>query len=79
MRRQQGYGVHFLDGFVQDHCTRAEQREYQRTVLRLFLMNRFAWGSPTVLKAYSVVFRVALAGVAVWVVVAKGSLLRAAG
>lgn len=68
----QGHG-HFLDTFVRESCTRAEQREYQRTVLRLFLMNRFAWGSPAVLKAYSMVFRVVLAGVAIWVVT-KGSL-----
>ena len=68
MRRQDGNG-HFLDSFVQDHCTRAEQRQYQRTLLRLFLMDRFAWGSPTVLKAYCMVFCMALAGLAIWVVV----------
>ena len=71
-----GHG-HFLDSFVQDNCTRAEQREYQRTVLRLFLMNRFAWGAPAVLKSYSMVFRIVLAGVAIWVV-SQGSF-RGAG
>lgn len=58
--------IHFLDNFVQEICTRAEQKKYQRTLLRLFLARRVAGGSTRLLRCYGVVISVLVIGAAVW-------------
>ena len=63
----QGY-IHFLDNFVQDNCPRAEQRKYQRTLLRLFLARRVAGGSTWLLRSYGVVIWVLFIAAAIWIV-----------
>lgn len=58
----------FLDNFVRHACSEDERREYQKTVLRLFLADRAAMGSVALLRWYGLMFRVLAVVVAVWVV-----------
>lgn len=70
--------VSFLDIFVQRACSKDERREYQRTVLRLFLAARVTMGSVALLRLYGLVFRILLVVVvvvAVWMG-GRGGVLR---
>ena len=64
--------VHFLDGFVRESCTRAEQREYQRTLLRLFIARRVAGGSTRLLWFYGVVIWILVFAAVVWMIEKRG-------
>lgn len=74
--------VSFLDIFVQRACSKDERREYQRTVLRLFLAARVTMGSVALLRLYGLVFRILLVVVVVVVAVwvgGRGGVLRTDG
>lgn len=71
--------VSFLDIFVQRACSKDERREYQRTVLRLFLAARVTMGSVALLRLYGLVFRILLVVVAAVWVGGRGGVLRTNG
>lgn len=62
----------FLDVFVRDHCSRGEQREYRRTLVRLFLANRIAFGSVELLWLYRLVLQGVVGFTAAWMFSGKG-------
>jgi hypothetical protein len=58
----------FLDAFVQHACDWDERKEYQRTVIRLFLARRIALGSVALLQLYWLLLQVWLVAVVAWLV-----------
>ncbi len=54
----------FLDIFVLESCSQADQRAYRRALMRVFLSNRLAFGDEGILKAYEVMLKLLIAAIA---------------
>ena len=62
----------FLDKFVHTHCGRTEQKEYRKTLLRLFQARRIALGNTTLLVVYRLLLQAMVSMVTAWVLPGSG-------